>query len=229
MCFISHKLLSILFLTALSSTHTPHNTTTTHTPTPTLLETEDIAMMGTKARRWKLRPDGPSNQGLITAQYIILRARVCVSFWSHLSAVHAHTHVRGHAEKHTLHHKTVTDGCVILEPLKHGGMVWLLSHSFTEASQSIAELMCLTSQRRPERQSGDLSQIAWTHISPFDASSPLTFYLICLWPVARLCLPLCKVSQESIVVHQLNAAEGTCSNFKKSIQRECEGSLLALC
>lgn len=185
-------------------------------------------MMGTKARRWKLRPDDTSNQGLITAQYITPRVCLCVLFWSHLSAVHTHTYVRKCAEKHTLHHKTVTDGCVILEPLKHGGIVWLLSHSFTEASQSIVELMCLTSPRRPERQNGDLSQIAWTHISPFDASSPRTSYFICLWPFARLCLPLCKVSQESILVHQLNAAEDTCSNFRKSIQREVEGGLLAL-
>lgn len=184
---------------------------------------EDIAMMGTKARRWKLRPDGTSNQGLITAQYITLRVCVCVCILEPpLSRARTHTHVRKHAEKHTLHHKTVTDGCVILEPLKHGGIVWLLSHSFTEASQSIVELMCLPSQRRAERQSGDLLQIAWTHISPFDASSPLTFYLIRLWPVARLWLPLCKVSQESIVVHQWNAAEGTCSNFKK--ERELKGA-----
>ena len=59
--------------------HASHNTATqcqhTHTHTHTHThssQTEDIAMMDTKARGWKLRPDITSNQGLITAQCISL-------------------------------------------------------------------------------------------------------------------------------------------------------------
>ena len=54
------------------------------TPPPELQHTlphsqiEDIAMMDTKARGWKLRPDVTSNQGLITTQYISLDECVCV-------------------------------------------------------------------------------------------------------------------------------------------------------
>lgn len=76
--YLWHAAVSSLPNCPLLHPHTPHHHHNTHTHTPTLLETKDIAMMGTKARRWKLRPDGTSNQGLITPQYITLRECVCV-------------------------------------------------------------------------------------------------------------------------------------------------------
>lgn len=94
---------------------------------------------------------------------------VCLDPLSHLSS-HLCTHIC--TSKNTHHQKTngrlkthQTDGRVVLEPLQHGGMVWLLSHSFPDVSQSIQEVMRLISQRWPERWSRDLSPIAWTTFS----------------------------------------------------------------
>lgn len=94
---------------------------------------------------------------------------MCVCVWI-LSAICppicAHTYAR--RKTHTIRRRLKThqtDGRVVLEPLQHGGMVWLLSHSFPDVSQSIQEVMCLISQRWPERWSRDLSPIAWTTFS----------------------------------------------------------------
>lgn len=93
MCFFSVKLLSVphpLLLTALIPPRLSQTDTQIlqahipQTPLPELQHTlkhsqiEDIAMMDTRARGWKLRPDVTSNQGLITAQYISLSVYVCV-------------------------------------------------------------------------------------------------------------------------------------------------------
>lgn len=162
MCFISVKLLSVLFPAALIQLYCkkdPQSLTYTwqhhHKKSNTHSQIEDIAMMDTKAKGWKMRPDITSS--------VFFNPYTQSLFPTTVSSTHKDAYK--HLEKHTLNHKSVTDRWVTQDPVKPGGMLWLLSHSFTDASPSISELMCLSLQRWAERRSCDLSQIAWTRLS----------------------------------------------------------------
>lgn len=137
---------------------------------------------------------------------------VFVHFCSILT--HANNHFPPYSHPCTREHtyNSVTDKWVTLDPLKHGEPASLLSHSFTDASPSISELICPSLERWTERWSRDLPQIAWTHPSvqslfhptalflnapPSTLLSPLLMLLVChFFPssASALCLTFCAVA-----------------------------------